>query len=180
MPNYYSNQHPYTYAQYTQPNYTPDFQAGQASPNYQVPFPAHNGQSGAALATPIARPKHFSRNTHTTNDHLPYKSALKNANGAAAHRQENGVPVNPQAPRRTSKSKRDREELRGRTSEPKFPAPQHRNSSTSSRWGERSVSRQRTNSKTRFIPGMPNPRTGMNAPIAYILIHRPHICLLQE
>lgn len=148
MPNYYSNQHPYGYAQYTQPTYTPEFHAGQVSPNYQVPFPANNGQ----LATPMPRPKHFSRNTTTTNDHVPYRSALKNGHMPAAIRTENGIPVDHRVRRRGSKPMRGQEEPRGRTSEATLIAGQHRNSSASSRRPERSISRQRTNSKTRFIP----------------------------
>lgn len=176
MPNYYSQQHPYGYAQYTQPTYTPEYQVGQMSP--QVPFPA-NGQAGA---TPLHRPKHFSRNTNTTNDHVPYKSALKNGQMMTVLRTENGIPVNVQVPRRT-KSKREREDsgsARGRQSEQTSHTIRPMNSSNSSRRGERSISRQRTNSKTRFVPGMSDPRTGIKTPVAYILIRRPRICLLQE
>lgn len=181
MPNYYSQQHPYGYAQYTQPLYTPEFHAGQISPNQPVPFPTNNGQPGGGLATPLHRPKHFSRNTNTTNDHVPYKSALKNGQMMTVLRAENGVPVNVQVPRRSSKSKRDDSVSgRGRNPEQTPHTIRPMNSSNSSRRGERSISRQRTNSKTRFIPGRSNPRTGMNTLIAYTLIHRPRICLLQE
>ncbi|KAF9654345.1 hypothetical protein BDM02DRAFT_3182151 [Thelephora ganbajun] len=152
MPNYHPQQHPYNYAQYTQPAYTPEFHAGQISPNYQVPFPAHNGQSGAGLATPIPRPKHFSRNTNTTNEQLPYKSALKNGQMTTVIRTENGIPINVQVPRRSSKSKNQREDSRGRNSEQTLQSVRHRNSSNSSRRADVSISRQRTNSKTRFIP----------------------------
>jgi hypothetical protein len=165
MPNYFSQQHPYNYAQYTQPAYTPEFHPGPIPPNYQVPFPAHNVQQGAGLSTP--RPKHFSRNTNTTNDHLPYKSALKNGQATSVLRTENGIPVSGQAPRRSTRPTREREDSRGRegknldtTSQTLRP----RNSSNSSRRPERSISRQRTNSKVRFTPGKPNPRTGTNAP----------------
>jgi len=179
MPNYYSQQHPYGYAQYTQPAYAPEYNAGQSPPNYQVPFPVHNGQSGAG-ATPVPRPKHFSRNTNTTNDHVPYKSALKNGQMMTVLRTENGVPVNVQVPRRGSKTKREREDSRGRSSEQTSQTIQHRNSSVSSKRVERPISRQRTNSKTRFIPGKPSSRTGVTTPTAYILTRRPRICLLQE
>lgn len=178
MPNYHPQQHPYGLAQYTQPVYTPEFSAGQMSPNYQLPFPA-NGQPGA---TPLHRPKHFSRNTNTTNDHVPYKSALKSGQPMSALRTENGIPVNVRAPRRT-KSKRERDELgsgRGRKSDQTPHTIRPMNSSTSSRRGERSISRQRTNSKTRFVPGERNPRTGINTSAAYTLTRRPRICLLQE
>lgn len=148
MSNYYSNQHPYNYAQYTQPTYTPEFHAGQVSPNYQVPFPANNGQ----LATPMPRPKHFSRHTDTANERVPYKSALKNGHGGTTLRAENGIPINAQVLRRSSKITRGREEPRGRGSEQTLKTGPHRNSSASSRRPERSISRQRTNSKTRFIP----------------------------
>ena len=171
MPNHYSQQHPYGYAQYTQPAYTPEFHAGQMSPNYQVPFPAGNGQQGAELMTPVHRPKHFSRNTHTTNDQLPYKSALKNGQMMTVLRTENGIPVNVQVPRRTSKSKREREDSggnRGRKSEQTPHVIRPMNSSNSSRRGEVSLSRQRTNSKTRFIPGEPNPRTEVSTSPAYV------------
>jgi len=171
MPNHYSQQHPYGYAQYTQPVYTPEFQAGQMSPNYQVPFPVNNGQQGAGLATPVHRPKHFSRNTHTTNDQLPYKSALKNGQMMTVLRAENGIPVNVQVPRHTSKSKREREDSgggRGRKSEQTQNVIRPMNSSNSSRRGEVSLSRQRTNSKTRFIPGEPNSGTGVSTSLAYI------------
>ena len=170
MPNYYSQQHPYNYAQYTQPAYTPEFHAGPIPPNYQVPFPANSGQSGTGLTTPVHRPKHFSRNTNTTNDHIPYKSALKNGQATSVLRTENGVPVNVQIPRRSSKSTREREDSRGRegregrdsdlTSQTLRP----RNSSNSSRRVDRSISRQRTNSKTRFIPGKSSPGAGANTP----------------
>jgi len=180
MPNYYSQQHPYNYAQYTQPTYTPDYLAGQVPPDYQVPFPAQNGHSGAGLATPVPRPKHFSRNTNTTNDHVPYKSALKNGQMMTVLRTENGVPVNVQVPRRSSKTKRDREDSRGRNPEQALQTIQHRNSSVSSRRAERPISRQRTNSRTRFIPGKPSPRIGVTTPMAYILTRRPCICILQE
>lgn len=179
MSGHYSQQHPYNYAQYTQPVYTPEFHAGQISPNYQVPFPANNG---AGLATPAHRPKHFSRNTNTTNDQLPYKSALKNGQMMTVLRTENGIPVNVQVPRRISKSKREREDLgsgRGRKPEQAPHVIRHMNSSNSSR-RDVPISRQRTNSKTRFIPGEPNPRTGVSASPAYILTRRPRICLLQE
>jgi len=167
MPNYYSQQHPYNYAQYTQPAYTPEFNAGPIPPNYQVPFPANNGQPGAGLATPVLRPKHFSRNTNTTNDHVPYKSALKNGQAMSALRTENGIPVGVQIPRRSSKSTREREDSRGRegkNSDLTSQTLRPRNSSNSSRRADRSISRQRTNSKTRFVPGKPNPRTGTNTP----------------
>ena len=167
MPNYYPNQHPYNYAQYTQPAYTPEFQAGQISPNYQVPFPANGGQ----LATPMPRPKHFSRNTHTTNEQLPYKSALKNGHITTPLRTENGIPVNVQVPLRASKSKRGREDPRGRNSEQTLPSIRHRDSSNSTRRADRSISRQRTNSKTRFVPGKSNSRTE----ISVKCIHRLHI-----
>jgi len=176
MPNYYPQQHPYNYAQYTQPVYTPEVHAGQMSPNYQVPFPA-NGQTGAG-ATPHPRPKHFSRNTNTTNDHVPYKSALKNGQTMTVLRTENGIPVNVQVPRRSSKSKR--EDSRGRNSEQTSQTLRPRNSSNSSRRVDRSISRQRTNSKTRFIPGKPSLGTRINTSRAYILTRRPRICLLQE
>lgn len=156
MPNYYTQQHPYNYAGYTQPTYTPEFYAGQIPPNSQVPFPASNGQSGAGLATPLPRPKHFSRNTHTTNDHLPYKSALKSGQATSVLRTENGIPANAQISRRASKPKRERDESRGREGRNSDVTPQTlrpRNSSASSRGVGRSISRQRTNSKTRFIPG---------------------------
>lgn len=145
MPGHYPNQHPYGYT-YTQPVYTPDFPAGQMSPNYQVPFPA---QPGAGLATPVPRPKRFSRNTNTTNDQIPYKSAMKNGHMAPGLRTENGIPVNAQMPRRVSKSARDRDDFRGRNPE---QTVQHRSSSHSSRRADRSISRQRTISKTRFVP----------------------------
>lgn len=183
MTNYYSHSQQHPYAQYTKPVYTPEFIAGQVSPNYQVPFPAHNGQSGAGLATPVQRPKHFSRNTNTTNDQLPYKSALKNGQMMTVLRTENGIPVNVQVPRRTSKSKREREDSRGRegrTSDMTSQTLRPRNSSNSSRRVDRPISRQRTNSRTRFIPGKPNPRTGTNTLAPYLLTHRPHICILQE
>jgi len=165
MPNYFSQQHPYNYAQYTQPAYTPEFQAGPVPPNYQVPFPAHNGQPGAGLTTPLSRPKHFSRNTHTTNDHIPYKSALKNGQATTVLRTENGIPVNVQVPRR--RSTREREDSRGRegrNSDLTSQTLRPRNSSNSSRRPDRSISRQRTNSKIRFIPGKPGPRTGKKIP----------------
>lgn len=179
MPNYYPQQHPYNYAQYTQPVYTPEFQAGQISPNYQVPFPANNGQPGAGLATPIPRPKHFSRNTNTKNEHIPYKSALKNGQTTTALRTENGIPVNVQVPRRSFKTKREREDSRGRNPELPSQTIQHRTSSNSSRRPDRSISRQRTNSKTRFVPGTSDPKTVTNTPTAYTFVHRPHICILQ-
>lgn len=181
MPNYFSQQHPYNYAQYTQPAYTPEFHAGPIPPNYQVPFPAHNGQPGAGLATPLSRPKHFSRNTNTTNDHIPYKSALKNGQATSVLRAENGIPVNVQVPRR--RSTREREDSRGREGRNPDPATQTlrpRNSSNSSRRPDRSISRQRTNSKIRFVPGKPGPRTRKKRPSAYILTRRSRICLLQE
>ena len=182
MPNYYTQQHPYNYAGYTQPAYTPEFHAGQIPPNYQVPFPANNGQAGSGLATPLPRPKHFSRNTHTTNDHLPYKSALKNGQVTPVLRNENGIPANAQPPRRT-KSKREREESRGREGKNSdIPAQtlRPRNSSASSRGAGRSISRQRTNSKTRFVPGKPSPKTGTNPWLTHTVTHRPRIRLLQE
>ena len=166
MSNHYSQQHPYGYAQYTQPVYTPEFQAGQMSPNYQVPFPASNGQPGPALGTPAHRPKHFSRNTNTTNDQLPYKSALKNGQMMTVLRTENGIPVNVPAQRRISKSKRERGDSgagRGRKSEQTPHVIRPVNSSNSTR-RDVSMSRQRTNSKTRFIPGKLNPRTEINTP----------------
>lgn len=181
MPNY---QHPYNYAQYTQPVYnqpvyTPDFHAGQVSPNQQVPFPAFNG---GQLATPLPRPKHVSRYTNTTNEPFPSKSALKNGYTTTAPRTENGIPVNAQAQvtRRRSKPTRAREDSRGRNSEQTLTAGQHRNSSNSSRRADRSISRQRTNSKTRFIPGNLDPSTGINISMAYISTCRSHIPLLQE
>ena len=183
MPNYYTQQHPYNYAGYTQPAYTPEFQAGQIPPNYQVPFPANNGQAGPGLATPLPRPKHFSRNTHTTNDHLPYKGVLKNGQAVSALRTENDIPVNVQASRRTSKSKREREESRGREGKNSdMPAQtlRPRNSSASSRGAGRSISRQRTNSKARFVPGKPSPMTGTIPWLTHMLTHRPRIRLLQE
>ena len=154
MPNYYPNQHPF--AQYTQPTYTPEFHAGQVSPNHQIPFPAHSGQP----ATPMPRPKHFSRNTHTTNEQVPYKSALKNGYMRTAPRTENGMPVDHYV-RSTSKSKKGREDSRSKSKEQPLPTIRHRNSSNSSRRVERSISRQRTNSKTRFIPGKLDPRSGL-------------------
>lgn len=181
MPNYYSQQHPYNYAQYTQPVYTPEFHAEQMPHSYQVPFPAHNGQSGGGFATPLHRPKHFSRNTNTTNDQVPYKSALKNGQTMTVLRTENGVPVTVQVPRRSSKPNRDREDSRGREERNPELSPQviqPRNSSNSSRRGDRSISRQRTNSKTRFVPGKSDPRTGTNTPTAYTSTPRPRICLL--
>jgi hypothetical protein len=179
MANYYSQQHPYGYAQYTQPAYTPEFHAGQISPNQQIPFPG----SGGGLATPAHRPKHFSRHTNTVNEHVPYKSALKNGQTTAAFRTENGVPVNVQVPRRSSKTQRGREDPEGRRGRISGEAPhalRPMNSSGSSRRGERSVSRQRTNSKTRFIPGTLNHGIRINVYTAYILTRRPRICLLQE
>lgn len=162
MSNYYSNQHPYSYAQHPQ-MYTPEFHAGQVSPNYQVPFPAN----GSQLATPLSRPKHFSRNTDTANERLPYKSALRNGHIGTTLRTENAIPINPQVQRRRSKPMRGREEPRGRNSDQTLIAGQQRNSSASSRRAERSISRQRTNSKTRFIPGRHNPSTGMRVSTAY-------------
>ena len=164
MPNY---QHPYSHPQYaqqvyTQPVYTPDFHAGQVSPA-QVPFPAYNGQ----LATPHPRPKHVSRHTNTTNERFLSKSALKNGHMVTPHRPENGIPVTapPQVSRR--RSTRGREDSRGRNSEQTLTAGQQRNSSNSSRRGDRSISRQRTNSKTRFIPGKLDPSTGIMISTAY-------------
>ena len=174
MPNFYPNQHPYNYAQYTQPTYTPEYHAGQVSPNHQVPFPTH----GSQLATPMPRPRHFSRNTHTTNDQLPYKSALKNGHMKTTLRTENGIPVNVPVPLRNSKSKRGREEVRGRNSEQTLPTVRNRNSSNSSRRADRSISRQRTNSKTRFIPGKSNPRTGISVKCLYRLRPDPQTTYL--
>lgn len=178
MSNHYPQQHPYGYAQYTQPVYTPEFHAGQMSP-----FPANNGQPGAGLNTPAHRPKHFSRNTHTTNDQLPYKSALKNGQMMTVLRTENGIPVNVQVPRRSSKSKRERVDSgggRGRKLEQTPHTIRPMNSSNSSRRGDMSISRQRTNSRTRFIPGKPNARTGIKIRPAYTPTRRPPTCLLQE
>lgn len=172
MPNYHIGQHPYTYSQYTQPVYSPEFHAGQVSPNYH--FPASNGQ----LSTPMPRPKHFSRNTNTTNDQLPFKSALKNGHTMTALRTENGIPVNVQVPLRTSKSKKGRDESRGRNSEQPLQTVRERNSSNSSRRADRSISRQRTNSKTRFIPGKSNPRTGVSVKCIYRLHIEPQITYL--
>ena len=169
MPSYHPNQHPYNYAQYTQPTYTPEFQAGQVSPNYQVPFPSHNGQ----LATPHPRPKHFSRNTHTTNEHVPYKGVLKNTHVATPAHPEIGLPTNGQFTRRSTKQKRERDGLRGRSSEPAIQSVPRRTSSLSSRRPDRSISRQRTNSKTRFIPGKANPWVRITTVTAHMLAYWP-------